>query len=733
MAMDLRVLAVATLVAFGLVEGGCGGGGRADQKSARPTQDVLSIGITADGMAALPRCTGNLSGTVAFVASPPMLLECSGGRWREIECAKENVGAVAYTSRSQTLVACVSGTWTQIPIPSGPPGAQGPAGGPGPQGPAGDAGPPGQTGATGTQGAAGLISLVVVTAEPPGAACALGGLRVDTGLDLNSDGALESAEIQHTAYACAIGGGTAGSGGGNGDAGGVGGSGASDAGAVDAQVPLDGGPPVCAQASADYAFPTVGSGAVPKKVEAIASGQVWGISFGQLQRWDGTSWANVPVPFTAWSADQLGQLRGSGANDIWVTNGAAVVVRWDGTSWNDLSPPGLPAGSVISDMRVHDPQDVWIVSRFLDANLDWQYMLLRWDGTHWLDVPLPIDQQSLRGLGSIWITSATDVWILGATFDAATVTFPPVLFHWDGTALMQHDVVPMRAIQGPTGIWASSASDVWMDGYNSNGYPDIFHFDGTTWTEFRIPNVDSAFYAIWGWCPSNVWAVSYSGIWHYNGMTWSQARAIQLGNASISGTGPNDVWVSGTSSPPDVVLHWQPASAGTCGDGVVGPGEQCDSPYRYACDATCHNVGSAVCGNGVREGMEGCDVPNGLYCQNCQITMCGGCFGSASQTQFGTAPCAGLTLDQSIRCDAVIACVVSDPGGCIMDGSGGIGSCFANGYGPCTSQIEAFAQSGDPSVVQAQIENPSTPVGKLDAIAAEFVSMPLCRDYCGFP
>ena len=61
----------------------------------------------------------------------------------------------------------------------------------------------------------------------------MGGLRVDTGLDLNGDGTLENTEIQHTAYVCATasspaadgGGGSAGSGGGAG----VGGSGGSDA------------------------------------------------------------------------------------------------------------------------------------------------------------------------------------------------------------------------------------------------------------------------------------------------------------------------------------------------------------------------------------------------------------------------------------------------------------------------------------------------------------------------
>jgi virginiamycin B lyase len=75
--------------------------------------------------------------------------------------------------------------------------------------------------------------LVAVTTEPPGANCTLGGLRVDTGLDSDDSGVLEAAEIQHTAYVCAVaGGGSAGAGGASLDAGaaGTGGAGGGDAG-----------------------------------------------------------------------------------------------------------------------------------------------------------------------------------------------------------------------------------------------------------------------------------------------------------------------------------------------------------------------------------------------------------------------------------------------------------------------------------------------------------------------
>ena len=237
--MRARLLVTVTVVGFASVGTGCGQTGSARQ-GATKTPDVYSVGPTVGAVAALPRCAATLSGTVAFVSSPPSLLECTGGRWHEIACTDRNAGAVAYASQTQVLLACVSDLWTQIAIPPGAAGPQGPAGPSGPQGPAGDTGPQGPTGATGPQGPAGESSLVVVNVEPPGAICSLGGLRVDTGLDANGDGVLEAVEIQQTAYVCAVAasggagaggqgvdGGTAGANGGGGIGGGPGDAGSS--------------------------------------------------------------------------------------------------------------------------------------------------------------------------------------------------------------------------------------------------------------------------------------------------------------------------------------------------------------------------------------------------------------------------------------------------------------------------------------------------------------------------
>jgi len=61
----------------------------------------------------------------------------------------------------------------------------------------------GKPGATGAAGSNGRDSLLAFAAEAPGGTCAYGGQRVQSGLDLNSNGVLDAAEVTATAYVCA--------------------------------------------------------------------------------------------------------------------------------------------------------------------------------------------------------------------------------------------------------------------------------------------------------------------------------------------------------------------------------------------------------------------------------------------------------------------------------------------------------------------------------------------------
>ncbi len=85
---------------------------------------------------------------------------------------------------------------------TGAQGIQGPAGPQGKQGDAGPAGPQGDPGVAGPQGTSGFNSLVSLSPEPAGASCKFGGVKIQSGLDININLVLDPAEVQYTQYVC---------------------------------------------------------------------------------------------------------------------------------------------------------------------------------------------------------------------------------------------------------------------------------------------------------------------------------------------------------------------------------------------------------------------------------------------------------------------------------------------------------------------------------------------------
>lgn len=149
--------------------------------------------------------------TVASVADLP---PCNNGR----------SGEVRFVASDATLYACVSSSWRAIP--GGPPGPQGPRGPAGLQGPSGTKGADGLAGSQGPKGEMGLQgpagpqgatghdghnALLATASEPAGENCAQGGIRIESGTDLDDDGTLDTmemtgaspSEITRTCFLCA--------------------------------------------------------------------------------------------------------------------------------------------------------------------------------------------------------------------------------------------------------------------------------------------------------------------------------------------------------------------------------------------------------------------------------------------------------------------------------------------------------------------------------------------------
>jgi hypothetical protein len=115
---------------------------------------------------------------------------------------------------------------------------------------------------------------------------------------------------------------------------------------------------------------------------------------------------------------------------------------------------------------------------------------------------------------------------------------------------------------GITGLWGSSANDLWAVGGDM-----IAHFDGTTWTgELGVPTVS----AIGGSSASDVWAVGAGGmVLHRTTAAWAQvASGTTQALRGVWGQGPKSAWFVGDGG---TILRYDGTSLSASSSGTSEP------------------------------------------------------------------------------------------------------------------------------------------------------------------
>jgi hypothetical protein len=263
-----------------------------------------------------------------------------------------------------------------------------------------------------------------------------------------------------------------------------------------------------------------------------------------------------------------------------VASGAAGPGPADGLVVDQTPNPGL-YGNIIWSLSALGARDAWAVGGKATASSN-DTLALHWNGTSWSAVPTPNPEvqcedgdimwagQALTGVSGV---SANDVWAVGA----GCYGISPLVEHWNGSAW---SLVPGARLGGPDGgEWASlsdvaaiSSSNVWAVGYVSsgNGRPLIEHWSGTGWSEVQgAAAAESYLASISATGPNDVWAVGGTDagtnlIEHWNGTAWSVAATPQPAASSldsVAAISPVNAWAVGSrraSTGADVtfVLHW---------------------------------------------------------------------------------------------------------------------------------------------------------------------------------
>lgn len=132
-------------------------------------------------------------------------------------------------------------------------------------------------------------------------------------------------------------------------------------------------------------------------------------------------------------------------------------------------------------------------------------------------------------LHAVWAVSASDVFAVGD----------------GGTILRRVNGVWTQLASGTTrnlrGVWAASSSDAWATGQAGT----VLRWNGSAWSP--VTGLTSDVDAVWGSSSTDVWLAGSGVVTHWNGATFA---SFGFGGAmlSVSGTGPNDVWVTGEST-----------------------------------------------------------------------------------------------------------------------------------------------------------------------------------------
>jgi hypothetical protein len=253
-------------------------------------------------------------------------------------------------------------------------------------------------------------------------------------------------------------------------------------------------------------------------VKAISSTNVWAVGGGEFPdpatilaiHWNGTGWQKMNPPFkTGDTAANFTDVDASSASNVWVlgwgTEGV-ITDRWNGSSWARVPIPAFYTDGTTLDpsgIRVFSPTNVWVSADIgpADGVCPCLSAVLHYNGTKWtltkLSNAFGTGFTTLAGIagsapGNLWPfghgaagIDLSDEWL---TYHHGPTGGWPAVIPFPGYSTLY----PVRDYD-LSALVAPSATDVWAAGswINSNTevafFPVVAHYDGSAWSNLTLP------------------------------------------------------------------------------------------------------------------------------------------------------------------------------------------------------------------------------------------------------
>ncbi len=306
------------------------------------------------------------------------------------------------------------------------------------------------------------------------------------------------------------------------------------------------------------------------------------LSFAQADAASG--WAIVPTPAGSNSPKSLDGVTCVSAADCWAVGNdystsrtQTLVQRWNGTSWSNVpSANTSPTGhNALTSVTCTSSSDCWAVGAAVENEVP-RTLIQRWNGSSWSIVPSPNAGPKANGLYDVTCSSASDCWAVGyyeADAGLLKTEFRTLIQRWNGSAwsIVESPNLPLESSRPIftfssnvlRSVTCTSATDCWAVGYG-NGKTMVQRWNGTSWSLVDSPNTDApngdSLFSVTCASPSDCWAVGSSAleqegftlnlIMRWNGSAWSLVPSPNTGDGSylnaVTCVSAAECWAAGT-------------------------------------------------------------------------------------------------------------------------------------------------------------------------------------------